>query len=452
MDKNDLNEKLSEHLSVISKCTIPSKQGAVLLATFLESRYPYAYPRDNACASMLFRQMVEKDLGPNEDAFNLLKGIAKFMAAVQDEEGEWVQRYGLSGQNKAIYVQEDNTAYGAIILANYLLASFHRKEQPAELEDYLQKIKKGIQFAIKNFYRQEIFLFFSTTGIHESAIEKGYSIWVNHVYILIFNLISQLSGKILLKDFFADELSFKKSFCHSVHQHFVLNDRFVRRITPNGTFDLRPDVTLISPNYFQCKEDQCMSCVLNDHPDIIDNSVNFMVENLWDPELGMLQRYLPFTEDIETHLHAGNGPWIQYTSMLAQYYYKKGYIERGDSILNHIDKYRSEEGYIPEHLSTKRRFEEFIRREWEVGLDVRKEFHSEILIPKLSYDLIADEIFFMKKAYDEIRKEITEDKKEVIHFATPLMWSHIEYANALIARYEAVVAKDSVDLTTPIKN
>ncbi|ODS29792.1 MAG: hypothetical protein SCARUB_05102, partial [Candidatus Scalindua rubra] len=27
MEKNDLNEKLSEHLSVINKCSIPSKQG-----------------------------------------------------------------------------------------------------------------------------------------------------------------------------------------------------------------------------------------------------------------------------------------------------------------------------------------------------------------------------------------------------------------------------------------
>jgi hypothetical protein len=58
----------------------------------------------------------------------------------------------------------------------------------------------------------------------------------------------------------------------------------------------------------------------------------------------------------------------------------------------------------------------------------------------------------MKKAYDQIKREIAENKKDVIHFAVPLMWSHVEYANALIARYEAIVARDNIDLTTSIKN
>lgn len=436
MDKDKLCEKLSEHLEVIKKCSIQTEQGTVLLATILESRYPYVYPRDSSSASMLFRQMVEKDLDSNGDAFNILNGMAKFIAYVQDESGKWEQRYGLNGQNKAIYVQEDNTAYGAIILANYLLTCYSRNEEPAKLEDYLKRIKKAIQYALKYFYREEIFLFFSTTGIHESAIEKGYSIWANHVYIHFFNLILQLTKKFDLKGLFDEELSFKCRFCQSVHRRFILSNRFVRRITKEGTFDLRPDVTLMSPVYFQCKEGHCDSCVLDENPDIITNSINFMVENLWDSELGMLQRYLPFTEDIETHIHAGNGPWIQYTAMLAQYFYKTGLIERGDAILNQIDKYRTAEGYIPEHLSTKRRFEEFIRLEWEVGLDARKEFHPEILIPNLSYDFIVEELFFMKKSYDKIRKDIYEGKKTVIQFAIPLMWSHVEYANALIARYE----------------
>ena len=137
MDKKTLCEKLAKHLEVITKCSISTKLGTVLLATILESRYPYVYPRDSACASTLFRQMVEKDLDPNGDAFNLLKGLAQFISSVQDESGEWVQRYGLKGQKKAIYIQEDNTAYGGIILANYLLACHYRREEPAELEDFI---------------------------------------------------------------------------------------------------------------------------------------------------------------------------------------------------------------------------------------------------------------------------------------------------------------------------
>ena len=164
MDKNSLCEKLSKHLGVISKCSIATERGTVLLATILESRYPYVYPRDSACASTLFRQMVEKDLDPKGVASNLLKGLAQFISYVQDESGQWVQRYGLNGQKKAIYIQEDNTAYGGIILANYLLACYSRQEEPAELEDYLKRIKKAIQYAIKHFYREEIFLFFFNNG------------------------------------------------------------------------------------------------------------------------------------------------------------------------------------------------------------------------------------------------------------------------------------------------
>jgi GH15 family glucan-1,4-alpha-glucosidase len=140
--------------------------------------------------------------------------------------------------------------------------------------------------------------------------------------------------------------------------------------------------------------------------------------------------------------------------MLAQYYYQTGAVERGDTILNQIDKYRTDEGYIPEHLSTKRRFEEFIRLEWEVGLDAKKEFHPEIVLPNLSYDFIVDELFFMKKSYDKIRNEISEEKKTVIQFAIPLMWSHVEYAKALIARYEYQLTnkEGKVDLVAGAKS
>ena len=121
------------------------------MATILESRYPYVYPRDSSSASMLFRQMVEKDLDSNGDAFNILKGMAKFIAYVQDESGKWGQRYGLNGQDKAIYIQEDNTAYGAIILANYLLTCYARNEEPAELGDYLKRIKRQYSMLLNIF-------------------------------------------------------------------------------------------------------------------------------------------------------------------------------------------------------------------------------------------------------------------------------------------------------------
>ncbi len=58
----------------------------------------------------------------------------------------------------------------------------------------------------------------------------------------------------------------------------------------------------------------------------------------------------------------------------------------------------------------------------------------------------------MKNAYDKIRKDIDKDKTNVINFAVHLMWSHVEYASALIARYEFIAARDNIDLATSIKN
>jgi hypothetical protein len=60
----------------------------------------------------------------------------------------------------------------------------------------------------------------------------------------------------------------------------------------------------------------------------------------------------------------------------------------------------------------------------------------------------------MKKSYDKIRNEISEEKKTVIQFAIPLMWSHVEYAKALIAKYEYQLTnkEGKVDLVAGAKS
>ena len=159
------------------------------------------------------------------------------------------------------------------------------------------------------------------------------------------------------------------------------------------------------------------------------------VHHLWDPLLGGLQRYLPFTEDINTHTHAGNGPWMSYTAILAQYYYKTGKIRRGDEILRLIDNYRTPEGYIPEHLSTRERFEEFLRLEWDTGLDYEKEFSREILLPDIPFNHIVEELNHMRRAYSRVLKWCTYNRDaRFIRFCCPLLWAHSEYTKALLER------------------
>lgn len=171
----------------------------------------------------------------------------------------------------------------------------------------------------------------------------------------------------------------------------------------------------------------------------MENSVLYIEKQLWDPELGMIMRYLPFYKDFSTHVHAGNGPWLQYTAVLAQFHYWNGNTGRGDELLKLIDSYKNEKGEIPEHLSTCRRFEEFMEREWKTGIDFEKEFYKPILLDDVDFNTILEEANNMHKSYYEtgsscIFRNEASSEGGYIQFATPLMWSHVEYARALLIK------------------
>lgn len=424
----DYEKLIGEHFNIIKRCVIHKKNRhkSALLATLPESRYPYFYPRDTASATHLLKTLSGSDFNFADDAYELLMGVANFTLSIQRKDGYWGQRYDPDGTDKSIYVQEDNVAHGMIILANYILASLKRGDKVNVLNKFIGAFNKAATFSLKNYFRREINLFFSTTSIHESAIEQGYSLWVNYSYLRAFHLAEIIHEHIGKTDMSRQILEFVPYFESNIHKLLIHNDRYIRRITPEGDYDYKPDITLMSPFYFG---------FLKLNSTIVRNTIDFMANHLWDPELGMLQRYLPFTEDVHTHIHAGNGPWLQYTAMLARYYYKIGELKLADKILIEIDLYRTEDGFIPEHLSTYKRFEEFMKLEWSSGLDYNKEFYREIMVKDIPFDYILEELNNMKRSYDEIleRQKATPEAKHIV-FAAPLMWSHVEYAKALMAR------------------
>jgi hypothetical protein len=313
------------------------------------------------------------------------------------------------------------------------MAAHHRGVSIPQAEEMLGAILKGFEYCSRHYYRNEIHLFFSTTSIHESAIEEGYSIWVNYSYLLMLRLMESVGEAYGVTNRFVEALELKSGFEGTIGRIFTMSGRFVRRLKPNGEIDLRPDITLMSPFFFGTGLDSTYF----DNDEGFSNTIRFVEQTLWDPDLGMLQRYLPFIEDPQSHVHAGNGPWLQYTSMLAQYYFFVGDIDKGNRILALVDGYKSKEGYLCEHLTTPARFFEFKRLEWLSGDDFGKEFAPEILIPGITYDLIVEELNHMKNSYDEIERKI-KNAPGIAHlsFAIPLMWSHAEYAMALMFRAE----------------
>lgn len=427
----DLNREVNIHLDILSQCTIDTELGSALLASLPESRYPYVYPRDSACASRFLYTVATSSLKAGELAFRYLSEIARFIRNCQRSDGYWGQRYGISGEDKGIYKQEDNVAHGVTILCRYLLSAIHKDAVVKNLNTYLEAIVKGAEFARKNYYRNEIHLFYSTTSIHESAIEEGYSIWVNYSYLLMLNLMVEVAGTYNCQELFAPYIELKKGFEQSIENVFAISDRYVRRLKPDGTVDLRADITLLSPFFFGTGMEK--DAFVNN--ELFSETVNFMKDTLWDPDLGMLQRYLPFIEDPDTHIHAGNGPWLQYTAILAQYYFYTGNERQGMELLSILQNYMSKEGYLCEHLTTPERFYEFKRLEWISGNDAEKEFDSTILVDGITYDNIVEELNHMKNAYQDVEsqaRKLKNDHNAYITFATPLMWSHTEYAMALI--------------------
>ena len=428
-----LNDQLSQHIEIIWRCTLESdKYGRVLLATPPNTRYPYIYPRDTSSAVSLFRRVTSSPSGYDAAprAFELMQRMAHFFKDVFDERSGWGQRYNLEGENKSIYKQEDNLAHGIAILCNYLLAADRLKKDIKELDGFLCCIDRAAAWSLENLYSQELHLFQSTTAVHESALEQGYTCWVNFSFLYAFSLVHEVANRLDHKGIISKtHLSFRRPFRYSVSELFISGDRYVRRISPEGHFDLRPDFTLLSPFYFGFLH----------YPEQLQNGVRFLEKQLWDSELSMIMRYLPFRNDFATHLHAGNGPWLQYSAILAQFHYWYGNRKGGDEILHAIDRYRNSQGEIPEHISTCKRFEEFMESEWKTGLDFAKEFHKPILLEQVHFDEILEETNNMSRSYEDTSSRCmfpdqTQDEGGFTQFATPLMWSHIEYARALLVR------------------
>jgi GH15 family glucan-1,4-alpha-glucosidase len=428
-----LNDQLKQHMKIIAGCTIHAEPyGQLLLATPQESRYPYIYPRDTSCAVQLFRRIAGSEFGydSSAEAYTMLECMAKFIKDVQSQNGAWGQRYGMDGEDKSIYKQEDNVAHGISILCNYLLTALRTNKTVSDLEGYLYAINKGLEYSIQNLYQKELNLFYSTTSIHESSIEHGYTCWVNFAFLYAFSLAQEVSHLFKEYDIISDShIAFRKHFLYSISELFMSGSQYIRRIDTQGNMDFRPDFTLLSPYYFGFLHYKAE----------MENSVRFLEKQLWDPELGMIMRYLPFDQDFATHIHAGNGPWLQYTSILAQYHYWNGNSERGDQLLRQIDHYANERGEIPEHLSTCKRFEVFMEKEWKTGKDFEKEFYKGILLDNVDFNKILEETNNMSESYKKTGSKCMIEDLEMeeggyIQFASPLMWSHVEYAKALLIK------------------
>jgi len=425
-------------LDVIDTCKIETAKGIAVCATPRGSRYPYVYPRDNAQCARALGKLVTYSQSKDviDRAFSLLEEIALYLLEVQRPDGYWGQRYDVDGNDRAIYRQEDNVALGMSALLDYLYAAEWLERIPSWAHRIRDAVELAAAYAIDHYYRSEINLFFGTTSIHESRMVQGYDIWTNFAYLRAFTRAFHVSsGWGGFNDWFPTIKEFCRQFEDAVFRIFIHDGRYVRRIDPKGMYDERPDFIVLSPFYFG---------FMNRNVKAQKASADAIAEELWDPELGGLQRYLPYTEDFTCHTHSGTGPWLDYTLVLAQYKYVAGHAGEADTIMQLVESYRTEEGYLAEHLTTPRRFNHFFTTQWNTGLDFEKEFDKECLLPNVSFDFIVEELTHMRDAYQRVKQQVDENPNvHFLRFATPLMRAHAEHALAVLARqqFAARVAK-----------
>lgn len=416
------------HLDILDKLMYPADcDGAVPLASDPDDRYPYAYPRDIASITKAWLESIRAGI-KHEMCREHVRKTSQFFLAVQHDDGRWVQRYALDGTDKGIYEQEDNVGHGLRILAHAVFAHAETDAlselDPTYRQSIVDAVEQAVTYTRNSLFDPNAHLIESTTSIHECRIESGYTLWVNCVFVAALRQAEQALSLLpeQTDDLEASIETFRSHLESGVERAFTTSTQVPRRYSPTGERDDRPDITLFAPSYFDLED------LFGDR---LHQAANRAAASLDDPELGGVQRFMGFYRDFDVHQHGGNGPWMQYTGWHAQYRFANGEAERGTDVLRTIAENATDEGHIPEHLTTSARFEAFVETEWETGLDFEKEFDEDVL-RDVSFDFIAEELGHMRRAYEDLREQTKT--REVVAFATPLAWCHAEYLMALLLR------------------
>ncbi len=225
---------------------------------------------------------------------------------------------------------------------------------------------------------------------HEDGINQGFDLWTNSACLRAVELAGAIYGWEEAKEL-ASELR------SAIFKHLVHDGRFVRTIDREHVRKTDADIILLAPFYFQ---------ILPAQHELLASSVDFLCERLFDAELGGYWRY---EQDVYFP-----GPWILYSAMIARYFYTVGRRNEGDAIVQWIFA-NSQQGYLPEHLLTKEMFWKYrdhqVRRANNMPVEEMKEARLRE-IGKL----------------DEQAQQC-----DVLYYACPLLWSHMETVAALLA-------------------
>ena len=346
------------------------KNGAIL-ASSPDGRYPYIYPRDH---SICILALIDAD------EFVKAKKALTFILNAQNSDGSFPQRVTRNGRDASYKpIQLDNTALIIYAFARYIKKSKDNKF----IKKYKSKINKSLKYLGKNLNEQK-YLFYTPNSIHEfPPFEEGYEIWANSVCYGALKLLEDI--KIISK---IDKEKLKRK----INKYLWGGKYFIKNIRVKESSSV-------------AKEIDSSACALYDF-EVFDSknkkikaTVKEIEKQLTDLQLGGICRY-------KRHIgrnNGGYGPWPHFTLLICKYYINLGKKKQADKYLNWILDI-SYNLQLPEHISTKKDFEHWVRVYRKAGI-LRKD--REIMIKN-------------------IRKSPMY-KKGIAYSVLPLAWPHAEF-------------------------
>jgi GH15 family glucan-1,4-alpha-glucosidase len=329
--QEELDQFLQVSRDVFRRASVASPRGRALLATPPSGKYPYIYTRDLAVTIAALCEL---------DSLEVARDYCRFLLRAQSPDGSWCQRYDLEGRPAHLVSQEDATALAIWALLTYVKAA----GDDTLVEVAREPIERATSYTVECTLNSYLYLVETTGSIHESDVSQGYEIWNNCAHAAAFALCHRVYGGERYRRL---ALMIRRA----IGLLMVQDNRFLRRLDPNGYPDPRPDVTIMSPFYFQ---------LWSPTERAVLNSAEVIERSLWNVEIGGYIRYLPYSPAERLALP---GPYPHFTAWMAQYHYAIGNQDRAEAIMRWLFD-NSADSLLPEvavPVSSIRRFSSELR-------------------------------------------------------------------------------------------
>ena len=379
--KRELRKLYKKSLEVLDEVSFGN--GAIF-ASPKTQRYPYVYPRD---ASLIIRVLCE--IGELEKA----KKSLNFLMSVQREIGEWSQRYHKDG-SIASYRPPQVDCNGLVLYT--IRKYFETSNDITSIKRWWKNIKRGVSFINYQFI-PETNLIFSLNGIHEwPPLEAGYDIWVNSACYAGVRAAYKIAKSLGEEDAASEYRLLAHNLNNGIAKYLVRDNRYIklvhgRRIVKDADIsEMGMYITgMTSPNDL-----------------IMKNTVRSIIKSLWNDKFWGINRYLKKYGEPGRN-NGGYGPYSMYTAWVGQYLLdtKNNFRDKLKECVLWFVKY-NREGLIPEHISDKEEFINWIEQAKRVGR-YKKEGRE--------------------KQAEEVMRSKEYLEKDIVYWVTPLTWAHAEF-------------------------